>query len=116
MSQAILNGFIPHRDFFLADPPLFPFFFAVCKLIIGNKLILFKLWPIILDSLSAILIYLLLKERRVALAALGSVLYLFSFTVLSTSDYVTGGELMVFFMLLALLFNEQKKPLLSGIA
>ena len=116
MSQAILDGYIPYRDFFLADPPFFPLLFAGWKFVIGNNLILFKIWPIIFDSLSAFLIFLILKKRGVIWPAMGTAFYLFSFTVLSTSSYVTGGEVMVFFMLLAFFFDENEKSFFSGIS
>lgn len=114
MSDAILRGFIPHKDFFLADPPLFVYIMAGFKALFGSHLILFKTLPILFDSISAILIYLLLKGRN-SLAFLGPIFYLASFTVISTSDYVTGAEIMIPFVLLALLLDQRSKPFWSGV-
>ena len=36
MSQMILNGLIPHRDFFLADPPVFVYIMAFFKMLFGS--------------------------------------------------------------------------------
>ncbi|OGJ04262.1 hypothetical protein A3F97_02135 [Candidatus Nomurabacteria bacterium RIFCSPLOWO2_12_FULL_41_10] len=113
MSDAILRGFIPYKDFFFADPPFFIYMMAIFKAIFGSHIILFKTLPILFDSLSAILIYLLLRKNNI-FAALGPIFYLFSFTILSTSDYVTGAEVMMFFILLALYSDQNKKHFWSG--
>jgi hypothetical protein len=115
MSDAILRGFIPHKDFFLADPPFFIYMMAGFKALFGSHLILFKTLPIFFDILSAILIYLLLKDRN-SFAILGPIFYLASFTVLSTSDYVTGAEIMIPFVLLAFLLDQKGKPFWSGVS
>lgn len=116
MSDAILGGLMPYRDFFVADPPFFVYLLSLFKLSIGGKLILFKTWPIIFDSLSAALVYLILKRKGVFFAALGPVFYLFSFTILSTSDYVTGAELTIFLMLLGIYLDLLGKPFWSGVS
>lgn len=114
MSQAVLHGLIPYKDFFFADPPFFVYLMAGFKAIFGSHLILFKTIPVLFDSLSAVLIYLLLRKNN-SFAVLGSIFYLFSFTVLSTSDYVTGAEMMIFFILLALWLDQNKKHFWSGV-
>jgi len=115
MTQAILGGSIPYKDFFLADPPFFIYLLTLFKTFIGSHLILFKIIPVLFDSLSAILIYLILKHKENRFAFLGPLLYLFSFTILSTSDYVTGAETMVTFILLAVYTEEKKKYFWSGV-
>lgn len=114
MSNALLHGLVPYRDFFFADPPFFIYIMAGFKALFGSHLILFKTLPILFDSLSAILIYLLLRNKN-TFAVLGPVFYLFSFTVLSTSDYVTGAEVMIFFVLLALYLDQNKNYFASGV-
>ena len=115
MSDAILRGAVPYKDFFLADPPFFVYFLAGFKALIGSHPMFFKVIPVLFDSLSAVLIYLILHKRDNAFAALAPVLYLFSFTVLSTSDYVTGAEVMIFLMLLAIYLDQREKHFLSGV-
>ncbi|MFZ2769994.1 MAG: glycosyltransferase family 39 protein [Minisyncoccia bacterium] len=115
MTKAILDGSIPYKDFFTADPPFFIYTITLFKTFIGSNIILFIVFPVLLDSLSAIIIYLIIKEKEFKFAFLGPILYLFSFTVLSTSDYVTGAELMISLMLLALYTEVSKKHFWSGV-
>ncbi len=115
MTHAILSGSIPYKDFFLADPPFFIYLLSGFKFLFGSNIILFKALPIVFDSFSAILVYLILKKRENKFAFLGPILYLFSFTVLSTSDYVTGAEVMISLILLALYTEENKKHFWSGV-
>ena len=115
MAQEILNGRIPYRDFFLADPPVFVLFLTFLKLIFGKHLLLFQAAPIIIESATAFLIYLLLKKWNVRLAFLAPAIYLFSFSILSTSNFFTGVQFVVLMMVLALYFYESGKPVYSGI-
>ncbi|MHB0977820.1 MAG: ArnT family glycosyltransferase [Minisyncoccota bacterium] len=115
MTHAILSGLVPYRDFFLADPPFFVYLLSGFKFLFGSNVILFKTLPVIFDSLSAFLIYLILKKKENKFAFFGPILYLFSFTVLSTSDYITGAEMMIAFILLALYTEENKKHFWSGV-
>ncbi len=113
MSDAVLHGLVPYKDFFYADPPFFIYLMTGFKAFFGSHIILFKALPILFDSASAILLYLLLRKNNLY-AVLAPALYLFSFTVISTSDYVTGAEMMIFFMLLALILDQKKKHFWSG--
>ena len=63
MSSAILHGFIPYKDFVFADPPFFIYLLSLFKAVFGPHLILFKILPILFDSLSALIIYLLLLKK-----------------------------------------------------
>lgn len=116
MTKAIQSGLLPYKDFFLADPPFFIYLLTGFKSLIGSHYILFKALPPLFDSASAILIYFLLKRRDIRHAWLGPAFYLFSFTVLSTSDYVTGAEVMIFLILLANLLSEKGKNFWSGVS
>ncbi|MEK7062946.1 MAG: hypothetical protein AAB946_02845 [Patescibacteria group bacterium] len=115
MAQEILNGRIPYRNFFLADPPVFVLFLTFLKLIIGKHLLLFQAAPIIIESATAFLIYLLLKKWNVRFAFLAPAVYLFSFSILSTSNFFTGIQFVVLMMVLALYSYESGKTALSGI-
>ena len=115
MSNAVLHGALPYKDFFLADPPFFIYLMAGFKAIFGSHLILFKILPVLLDSLSSVLLYLILRNKN-SFAVLGPIFYLFSFTVLSTSDYVTGAEVMIFFVLLGIYLDRREKYYYSGVA
>ncbi|MCR4334785.1 MAG: glycosyltransferase family 39 protein [Patescibacteria group bacterium] len=115
MSDAIWRGLVPYRDFFFADPPFFIYLLALFKGLFGSHIILFKALPIVFDSASAVLIFLLLRKTNV-FAYLGPIFYLFSFTVLATSDYMTGAEMMIFFLLLAIYLDQREKHFYSGVS
>lgn len=114
MASAILHGLVPYKDFVFADPPFFIYLLTLFKALFGSHLILLKTLPILFDSLSALMIYLLLRNKN-KFAFLGPIFYLFSFTVLSTSDYVTGAEVMIFLVLSALWLDQREKYFYSGI-
>lgn len=114
MAQAILSGDTPYSDFFLADPPLFLLFLLPFKLILGDHLIWFQILPAMLESGTAILLFLILRGRSNGFAFLAPAIYLFSFTVASTSDFLTGLQLAVFLMVAAIFANEKNRPVVSG--
>lgn len=112
MARAILEGNIPYRDFILADPPLLVYLLSISKKIIGNNVLLFSALPPFFDALSGFILYIYLKRKNISFSFLAPAFYLFSFLILSTSDYVTGLHLVLFLINLALLF--EKIPTISG--
>lgn len=114
MANQVLNGYLPYRDFLLADPPVLIMFLAPLKLLFGPNLLFFQAAPIIIEAGTALLLYFLLKKRGNPFAALAPGMYLFSFSILATSDYFTGVQLVIFLAALGLLFDENKRPGLSG--
>lgn len=115
MAQMILGGNLPYRDFFLADPPAMVLILTLLKFIFGTKIILFQAAPIILEAATAVLLFLILKKRNNALAFLAPFFYLFSFTILATSDFLTGVQFVSFFVVWAIFLWEKNRPLASGI-
>ena len=115
MADVLWKGILPYRDYFLADPPFLVLLLAFFKLIFGKTLVLFQTLPILFEAGTAIVVYLLLKKWQNPLAFLAPAILLFSFTVLSTSDYVTGVQLVVFLSSLAILFWEKERFVLSGV-
>lgn len=115
MAQEILHGQLPYRDFFLADPPFFVLAIALLKFIFGSNLIIFQYVPIVLESAAAFFLYLLLKERKNPFAAAAAAVYLFSFSILATSIYFTGVQVVTLLMILALFAHEKQKHFLAGI-
>lgn len=115
MAQEILSGSIPYRDFVLADPPVFVFILALFKIVFGNNILLFQALPIIAESATAFLIYLLLKKYSNSYSFLAPLFYLFSFSVLATTNFFTGVQFVVLFFVSAILFYERGKPIWSGI-
>ncbi len=115
MAQMILGGNLPYRDFFLADPPALVLILTLLKFIFGTKIILFQAVPIILEATTAVLLFLILKKRNNTLAFLAPFFYLFSFTILATSDFLTGVQFVNFFAVWAIFLWEKNCPLASGI-
>lgn len=115
MAQSISHGIFPYRDFFLADPPVFLYLLTLLKLFFGEHWLWFQAVPIGLEVINGFLIYLLLR-RKLGLAWLAVPVYLFSFTILSTSDFSTGVQLTVMLSLLAWWLLEKEKPICAGIA
>lgn len=115
MADVLWKGILPYRDYFLADPPLLVILLAFFKLIFGKFLILFQTLPVLFEAGTAVVTYLLLKKWGNPLAFLAPLVLLFSFTVLSTSDFVTGVQLVVFLSALAIWFWEKEKFVISGV-
>ncbi len=113
MARAILEGNIPYRDFILADPPLLVYLLSITKKIIGDNVLLFSALPPLFDVLSSFILYIYLTRKKISFSFLAPAIYLFSFLILSTSDYVTGLHLVLFLINLALLY--EKKPKVAGI-
>ncbi|HMB17561.1 MAG TPA: hypothetical protein VKO61_01475 [Candidatus Paceibacterota bacterium] len=120
MGDALLRGELPYADFFLASPPLqvlvISGFLGVIRLL-GLKLIFLKLVPIIASVISAFFLYLISKKILPAFYSLITpFLYLFSFSVLTTSDYSSGVHLTTMFFVISLYFVvNKKKPLWGGV-
>lgn len=112
MADQFLRGLLPYRDFLIADPPLLILLLAGIKAIISNNIILFQAVPILLESATAIILFLETRKKLPNLAKFAPALYLFSFLILSTTDYLTGLHFVIFFIALAYYFRE--KPYLSG--
>lgn len=115
MAKAILWGNIPYRDFFLADPPVLVIILSLLRLIFKNYLYVYQLLPAIIECVNAFLVYLLLKKENNIFAKFAPLIYLFSFSIISTCDYLTGAQFVVMFLLLGFILWKNDKPLLSGL-
>ena len=115
MAKHLWSGLWPYRDYFLADPPGQVLLLAPLSGIIGHHYLILQALPVIFEAVSAVLIYLILKRNDVKLAYLAPVVYLTSFTVLSTSDYATGAQLTMMLVLLGVYWGMTERPKLSGI-
>ncbi len=113
MADILLKGQVPYRDFLIADPPLLIYLLAPVRAIIGNNLELFLALPPLVDAITALVLFLNLKKHRYKFASLAPAIFLFSFLIISTSNYVTGLHIVLLLLNLALLFD--KKPFLSGV-
>ncbi len=103
------KGVLPYKDFFLASLPgqLIPLAFLI-KLF-GFNLFVLKLVPIIASIGSAALIYKMVKrelgeDRGGVVGLVAATLFLFSFSVLATTDHGTGVHEATFFLIFSWYF------------
>jgi len=116
MGQLITHGFLPYQDFFFASPPFEILFNAFLILIFGFNIFVLKIVPLISVVGVAVILYVLLRYWKKTFAGLMAVIfYLFSFLILTTSDYSSGVQLTVFLFLLTIYFLEKDKPLLAAL-
>jgi len=115
MAKHLWSGLWPYRDYFLADPPGQILLLAPLAGMVGHKYIILQALPILFESISAVLIYLILKRHDVKLAYLAPFIYLSAFMIISTSDYATGAQLMMMLALAGIYFAISDKPIISGI-
>jgi hypothetical protein len=116
MGKMVLEGFVPYRDFFFASPPLQIYILAFAELFSGGNFLILKIIPIIATIGSGFFIYDYMKKKfgsRYGLVA--SVLFLFSFLTLLTTDYSTGISETMFFVLGMVYFAESGKPFIAGL-
>jgi hypothetical protein len=116
MAQAVLQGLLPYRDFFLADPPFLVLFLVPFKLLFGEHLLLFQALPIVLEAASALFLYLLVRGKLARFSWIAPVIYVSSFAVLAVSDYLTGIQLVIFLLVLGLWCQQKSHPIFAGIA
>lgn len=115
MASLLGKGIIPYRDYFFVDPPMLIMTLSIVHVFFSAFPLLFQLVPVILEICNAYLLFMLLKKQLNPYYFLSPFCYLFSFTVLATSDYITGVQLVIFFSLLAIFMFEQKKYIVSGV-
>ncbi|MBU4482431.1 glycosyltransferase family 39 protein, partial [Patescibacteria group bacterium] len=116
MGNLIAQGQLPYQDFFLASPPLQVLLIALVIFLFGFNIYLLKLIPLLCLIGSAIFIYKILACEKEKLAGLfASFLYLFSFLVLTTSDYFSGVHLTVFLCIFSIYLLLKNQPVWAGI-
>jgi len=116
MAKAVLEGIVPYKDFFFASPPLQIYLIAIIKFFTGNNLLLLKLIPIFATLGSAFFIFKFMQKKFGNLEGIvASTLYLFSFLILLTTDYMTGIHLTTFFIFGMIYFLEFDSPFIAGI-
>jgi len=114
MADRLFKSTLPYRDYFLADPPVMIIILGILKSIVGKNVLLLQAIPFLFEAASAWLIYVILRKERISLAFLAPTIYLFSFSILATSDFVTGVQLVNFFALGAFYFYQKDAFKTSG--
>ncbi len=113
MADSLINGIGPYSDFFLADPPILVFFLAIIKYFTPNLLV-FSAVPFILESITAFILFIILKNRGNNFAWLAPLIYLFSFTIAATSDFLTGLQLTSLFIVLSIYYFDKRRYIKTG--
>ncbi len=116
MAKLITQGQLPYRDFFFASPPLQLSVLFGLLFLVNSKIILLKLIPLIASVITASIIFLYVKKKfNSNCALLSSILYLFSFIILTTTDYSTGVHLTSMFFMISFYLVHKQKYFLGGI-
>jgi hypothetical protein len=111
------QGFIPYRDFFHSHPPFHILVPTIVILVAGMKIPLLHALPSILGALSGLLVYRMARrELGVVGALLALCLFLFSCVQLSESSHLTGINVSLFFLLLAVDFYQTGRHIPAGLA
>ncbi len=114
----LLQGKVLYKDIFFTNFPVLPYVSMIYFYIVGKSLSWYYITAAIEASIvSFLLFYLVLKKTKEKLIALTtSLLYLFSFIILTTTDHQTGVFLASLFAILSyLLIFEKKKYVFGGV-
>ena len=113
----LLQEKILYKDIFFTNFPLIPYASAAYFLLLFGNLKLFFLTPAIEATVVGSLIYLItIKQfKNPLLSALSSLLYVYSFIVLATSDHQSGVFLASLFAVLSYYFFASKRYVLTGV-
>jgi len=116
MGNLITQGQLPYQNFFLASPCLQILLIALVIFIFGFNIYLLKLIPLLCIIGSGFLIYKILACQKQKIAGLtANIFYLFSFLILTTSDYFSGIHLTVFLCLFSIYLLFKKQHIWAGI-
>lgn len=112
----LLLGKVLYRDIFFTNFPVLPYISMIYFYIVGKSLSWYYITAAIEASIVSFLLFYLIsqktKDKLIALTA--SLLYLFSFIILATTDHQTGVFLASLFAVLGYLFVFEKKRYLFG--
>lgn len=114
MAQQWLAGTWPYRDFFLADFPVQLYFLMGFVKIFGTWLQGYYALPVILESLTALVLYLVAKKESPKLASIAPIAYLFCFTTFATVDYPTGLQFVTLFLVCGWWCYQHKRYVALG--
>ncbi len=113
----LLQGKVLYKDIFFTNFPLLPYISSLYFLLTAGNLNLFFLTPAIEVCSVSFIIYLITykKNKEVFPALISSLLYLFSFIILSTSDHQSGVFIASLFSIIGYYFYLNKKYFFAGI-
>ncbi len=113
----IAHGKTLYHDIFFTNLPLFPSISVLYYWLTGGNIQIYYLTSVIEIIVTSCLIFLIVKKTtgKELTAAMGSLLYLFSFIVLSTSDHQSGVFLGSLFATGGYLMFIRRRPVQSGV-
>ncbi len=115
MGKMITDGLMPYRDFFYANPPVHIYFISLLVKVFDSNIFALKVFPIIESILISLLIFLILKKTDRYQAVAASLLYLFSFVIITTTDYSTGVNLTSLFLIGSVYLISKEKYHSAGL-
>ena len=114
-ASLLLHGQLPYRDFVVVAPPFLLVFLMPFVWVFGNNFLFYQYISIILDALTAFCLYLIVRKLKSPLAFISPAVFLFSLTILSTTDFFTGIQLVNLFLSLAILLLIYNRFLSAGV-
>lgn len=117
VAHRILQGQTPYKDFFFANFPLFAYISSLYSFLTHGNINLFYLTSTIEIIIVTLLIYNISyeKTKNYLTSITSSMLYIYSFIVLATSDHQTGVSTASLFAVLAFYFLQKQKNFISGL-
>ncbi|MEK7450540.1 MAG: glycosyltransferase 87 family protein [Patescibacteria group bacterium] len=117
IAYQIIHGKILYKDFFFSNFPLFGYISSFYYFITGGNINLFYLTSTIEVIIVTFIIYVTTYHSTKSnfISTLSSLLYIFSFIVLSTSDHQTGVFTASLFAVLGFLLFQRNKFFISGV-
>ncbi len=117
VAYQIFQGKLIYRDFFYANFPFFPYISSLYYFLVGKNIEFFYITSALeVIAVSSLIYYIAYDKTKNALVSFfSSIIYIFSFIVLSTSDHQTGVFTASLFAVLGYLFLHKKNFFLSGL-
>lgn len=116
-AKELLSGKLLYKDIFFTNFPLLPYVSVLYFLLLHGSLTAYFATPLFEAVATAIMIFVIARQKAkdTLLASMSSLLYLFSFIILSTTDHQTGVFLASFFATVSYYFFGRKQFFLTGI-
>src|SRR3989344_6067421 len=117
IAYQIFQGKLLYKDVFFSNFPFFSYVSSLYYFLMGKNIEFFYFTSSIEVAIITVFIYLIAyrKTKNFIASITSSLLYIFSFMILSTSDHQTGVFMASLFAVLSYYFLQEKKLLLSGV-
>lgn len=118
ISKGLTNGLLPYRDFFDHKTPGIYFFLALLVFLFGKNIVFYKIVFLIINFLSAYLVFLISEKLRKNSGVLSASVFLFSLYIFE-GYFLIAEPLVIFLLLLAVWFllkdgKNQKQDIFWG--